>query len=107
MTNQAQNSQFDDGLPDGNTSPVYIEDGNLYVNATEWDRLCREQSTSPLVCVLRDVSGFLSRGRSVRLIGADGGIEVSADRPSEFQAILDNANRRRASLGLAPAIPLD
>jgi hypothetical protein len=106
MTIQAQGNKFG-GLPEGNPSPVYIEDDNLYVNATEWDRLCREQSTSPLVSVLRDVRAFLLRGRSVRLIGADGGIEVSVDRASEFQAILDNANRRRASFGLAPAIPLD
>ncbi|PCE34310.1 hypothetical protein [Burkholderia ubonensis] len=106
MTIQAQDNKFD-GLPEGNPSPIYIEDDNLYVSATEWDRLCREQSTSPLVSVLSNMRVFLSRGRSVRLIGADGRIEVSADRASEFQAILDNANRRRASFGLAPAIPLD
>jgi hypothetical protein len=105
MTIQAQDNKFD-GLPEDNPSPIYIEDDNLCVNATEWDRLCREQSTSPLVSVLRDVREFLLRGRSVRLIGADSGIEVSADRASEFQAILDNANRRRGSFGLAPAIPL-
>jgi hypothetical protein len=105
MTIQSQDSQVEK-LREGDTSPVYIEEGNLYVNATEWDRLCGEQSRSPLVTVLRDVRGFLSRGRSVRLIGADGGIAVSADQPSEFQRILDDANRRRANLGLAPAIPL-
>lgn len=88
------------------TSPVYVEGGNLYVNATEWDRLCKEPSTSPLLDVLLQVSGFLSRDKSVRLINADGGIAVSADQPSEFQIILDNANHRRASLGLAPAIPI-
>ena len=106
MTMQTQDDKFD-GSPEGNPSPIYVEHDNLYVNATEWDRLCREQSTSPLVSVLSDVRAFLLRGRSVRLIGADGGIEVSADRASEFQAILDNANRRRASFGLAPAISLD
>lgn len=106
MTIQEQDSQFD-GLPDGNPSPIYIVEGNLYVSTTEWDRLCHEQDTGPLVSVLRDARRYLSGDRSVRLIGADGSIEVSADRPSEFQRILDNANDRRASLGLAPATPLD
>lgn len=96
-----------ENLPQGDTSPIYVDEGNLYVNATEWDRLCGEQSTDPLVNVLRDVRGFLSRGKAVRLIGADGGIAVSADRPSEFQKILDDANHRRVNLGLAPAIPRD
>ena len=90
-----------------NTSPVYIEEGNLYVNPTEWDRLCGEKSTSPLLDVLHQVSGFLSRDKSVRVISANGGIAVSADRPSELQRILDDANHRRAALGLAPAIPVD
>lgn len=99
------NNQFDD-VSDDNTSPVYVLDGNLYVSAAEWDRLCSEESTSPLVSVLCDIREFLSRGKSVRLIGADGGISVSADRRTEFQAILDNANNRRAVLKLAPAIPL-
>lgn len=88
-----------------NASPLYVENGNLYVSATEWDRLCKEKSTSPLSTVLLQMSGFLSRDKSVRLLNAEGGIAVSADRPSEFQRILDNANHRRASLGLAPAIP--
>jgi hypothetical protein len=60
-----------DGSPEGNASPIYVEHDNLYVSATEWDRLCREQSTSPLVSVLSDVRAFLLRGRSVRLIGVD------------------------------------
>jgi hypothetical protein len=79
---QTQDDKFDGSL-EGNPSPVYVEHDNLYVSATEWDRLCREQSTSPLVSVLSDVRAFLLQGRSVRLIGADGGIEVSADRASE------------------------
>lgn len=106
MNIQSQESEFND-YPSDNSSPVYIEEGNLYLSATEWDRLCCAQSTDPLVTVLSDVRGFLARGKSVRLIGLDGGIAVSADRQSDFQAILDNANRRRSSMGLAPAIPLD
>lgn len=105
MSQEIQQGPSD--LPDSNSSPVYVEDRNLYVNATEWDRLCREQSTAPLVSVLSDAKRFLAQGRSVRVIGVDGGIEVSADRLSELQSILDNANRRRSSFGLAPAIPLD
>ncbi|MBU9371813.1 hypothetical protein LGM85_22580 [Burkholderia multivorans] len=106
MAIQEQDDKFN-GLPEGNASPIYVEQGNLYISATEWDRLCREESTSPLVSLLSEVRAFLLRGKSVRLIMADGGIEVSADRPSEFQRILDNANHRRASFGLAPAIPRD
>ena len=106
MTTESQDSQFEKSR-EGDTSPVYVEEGNLYVNATEWSRLCREQSTGPLVSVLSDARGFLSRGKAVRLIGPDGGIAVSADQPNQFQAILDDANRHRANLGLAPAIPLD
>ncbi|MBU9170323.1 hypothetical protein [Burkholderia gladioli] len=106
MANQEQSDKFE-GLSDGNPSPIYVEGGNLYVSATEWDRLCREQNTSPLVSVLSDMRGFLSRGRSVRLLMADDRIYLSADGASEFQRILDDANRRRASFGLAPAIPLN
>ncbi|MBY0574244.1 MAG: hypothetical protein K2P84_11225 [Undibacterium sp.] len=103
MNIQPQEYQFN-VLSDENTSPVYLDNGNLYIGAAEWDRLCCEESTSPLVSVLRDAREILSQGRSVRLIGSNGGITVSADRPSEFQRILDNANIRRASLRLAPAI---
>jgi hypothetical protein len=106
MTIQSQDSKFEN-LPEANTSPVYVAEGNLHVNATEWSRLCGEQSTGPLVSVLSDARGFLSRGKAVRLIDADGGIAVAADQPNQFQAILDDVNRRRANLGLAPAIPLD
>ena len=106
MTNQSQGSQFE-ALPESDASPIYVHDENLYVSATEWERLCSEQSTSPLLNVLGHVRGYLSRGKAVRLIGADGGISLSADRPSEFQFILDDANRRRANSGLAPAIPLN
>ena len=98
-------NQFD-RLPNGNSSPIYFEGGNLYVSAKEWDRLCHERETDPLVRFLQDVHTRLSSGKSVRIIGADGGIDISADRTSEFQRILDNANGRRANLGLAPAIPL-
>lgn len=105
MTIELQDSQFEN-LPDENTSAIYVEDGSLYVSAQEWSRLCGEQNTGPLVSVLSDARGFLSRGKAVRLIGADGGIAVSADQLNQFQAILDDANRRRANLGLAPAIPV-
>jgi len=103
MTIESQDIQF--GEID--TSPVYVEDGNLYLTAKEWDRLCREQSTTPLVNVFEDMRRFLSRGKAVRLIGPTGGIAISADQLNQFQGILDDANRRRADLGLAPAIPLD
>lgn len=96
-----------ENFPDENASPVYVDEGNLYISATEWNRLCCCDSTLPLLDVLRQVSAFLSRDKSVRLIGSNGEIEISADRPREFQRILDNANDRRASLGLAPAIPID
>jgi hypothetical protein len=104
MTTQSKDSQFEN-LPEENMSPVYVEEGNLYVSAAEWSRLCGEQSAGPLVSVLSDARGFLLRGKAVRLIGTDGGIAVSADQLNQFQAILDDANRRRANLGLAPAIP--
>jgi hypothetical protein len=103
MTIQSQDSEFDN-LPDSDTSPVYVDQGNLYVSATEWSRLCAEQSTAPLVSLLNDARGFLSRGKAVRLINAHGGIAASADQLNQFQMILDDANRRRADLGLAPAI---
>lgn len=106
MTIQSQDSHFEN-LSEENTSPVYVKEGNLYVNATEWSRLCGEQSTGPLVSVLSDARGFLSRGKAVRLIGADGGMAISADQLNQFQAILDDANGRRAALGLAPAIPVE
>lgn len=105
MNIESQDSQFEN-LPDEDTSPIYVKEGNLYVSAKEWSRLCGEQSTGPLVTVLSDARGFLSRGKAVRLISADGGIALGADQPNQFQAILDDANRRRANLGLAPAIPV-
>jgi hypothetical protein len=103
MTNESQTPQNE--LPDSPTSPVYIDDGNLYVNATEWDRLCNEQSTGPLVSVFRDAKQILAKGRAVRLINHQGGIALSADRPGELQGLLDNANARRAAASLAPVIP--
>lgn len=105
------NTQSEDNplanVPDNNMSPVYTDQGNLYISDREWKRLCAENSTAPLQSVLSQVRDFLTRGKSVRLVRADGGIAVSADRNAEFQAILDNANRYRASLALAPVIPVD
>ena len=86
---------------------VYVEGRFLYISASEWDRLCHEKSTGPLVSVLRDARSLLEKDGAVRLIGLDGGISISADRPSELHAVIDFANVRRASLGLAPVILVD
>ena len=96
-----------DDQPEGSGSPVYVEGRCLYISATEWDRLCSEGSTFPLLSVLRDAKMLLAKDGAVRLIGLEGGISISADRPSELQTIIDYANVRRASLGLAPVILIE
>lgn len=103
MTINNQDSLLE-GFPSTSSSPYFIRDENLYINASEWHRLCVEKDAAPLVSLLRDVHGFLLID-PVRLIAVDGTIELSADNFNEFQKFLDKANLVRANLGLALAIP--
>ncbi|WP_374407286.1 hypothetical protein [Hydrogenophaga sp.] len=92
---------------DAMDSPILVEERNLYVSATEWDRLCRVASTAPLVSVLGDAKTLLAQGGAVRLVKLNGEIAISADRPTELQRIIDDANARRTINGLAPVIFVD
>ena len=97
----------DERPDDTDASPVYVEGRCLYVSAREWNRLCHLESTSPLASVLKDGRALLAKDGAMRLLSIKSEVYISADRPSELQRIIDDANARRAALDLAPVILID
>ena len=92
---------------DKHLSPITVEGNNLYVSSEEWEHLIKSEFTEPIKTVLRDARTLLGKGGSVRLLGTVGEVMLSADRPDEMQSLIDDANTRRAAMGLAPVVLID